>query len=39
MGSKLAEILFEIDNPRVGLLNNGEEPTKGREVEKQYTSY
>ena len=34
MGSKLAEILFEIDNPRVGLLNNGEEPTKGREVEK-----
>ena len=34
MGSKLAEILFNNSNPKVGLLNNGEEDTKGRDVEK-----
>ena len=34
MGSKLYEILFEKDNPRIGLLNNGEEESKGRDVEK-----
>ena len=34
MGSKLAEILFEIDNPKIGLLNNGEEESKGRDLEK-----
>ena len=34
MGAKLAEILFNNSNPKVGLLNNGEEDTKGRDVEK-----
>ena len=34
MGSKLAEVLLELDNPRVGLLNNGEEESKGRDLEK-----
>ena len=34
MGSKFAEVLFNIPSPRVGLLNNGEEPTKGRDLEK-----
>ena len=34
MGSKFAEVLFKIPSPRVGLLNNGEEPTKGRDLEK-----
>ena len=34
MGAKLAEILFNKSNPKVGLLNNGEEDTKGRDVEK-----
>jgi len=34
MGSKLSELLFEIDNPRIGLVNNGEESSKGRELEK-----
>ncbi len=34
MGSKLAEILLEKDNPKVGLLNNGEEETKGRDLEQ-----
>ncbi len=34
MGSKLFEILFEKENPRIGLLNNGEEESKGRDVEK-----
>ena len=32
MGSKLAEVLLELDNPRVGLLNNGEEESKGRDL-------
>ena len=34
MGSKLAEVLLQLDNPRVGLLNNGEEESKGRDLEK-----
>ena len=34
MGSKLAEALFDIESPKIGLLNNGEEETKGRELEK-----
>ena len=34
MGSKLAEILLGIDNPKIGLLNNGEEESKGRDLEK-----
>ena len=34
MGSKFAEVLFNIPAPRVGLLNNGEESSKGRDLEK-----
>tara|TARA_B100002019_G_C21253685_1_gene592633 strand:- start:1254 stop:2219 length:966 start_codon:yes stop_codon:yes gene_type:complete len=34
MGSRLAKIILEIDNPKIGLLNNGEEASKGRELEK-----
>jgi len=34
MGSKLAEVLLDLDKPRVGLLNNGEEESKGRDLEK-----
>ena len=34
MGSKLAEALFDIESPKIGLLNNGEEESKGRELEK-----
>ena len=34
MGSKLAEIIFEINNPKIGLLNNGEEESKGRDIER-----
>ena len=34
MGSKLAELLFDIKNPKIGLINNGEESTKGRDLEK-----
>jgi glycerol-3-phosphate acyltransferase PlsX len=29
MGAALAQTVLEIDHPRVALLNNGEEPTKG----------
>ncbi len=32
MGSKYMQRVFEIDNPRVALLNNGSEATKGSEV-------
>jgi glycerol-3-phosphate acyltransferase PlsX len=35
MGSVAAEVFFGMDRPRVGLLNNGEEPGKGRAVEKE----
>ena len=34
MGSKFAEVLFNIPAPRVGLLNDGEESSKGRDLEK-----
>jgi glycerol-3-phosphate acyltransferase PlsX len=34
MGSVAAEILFGLESARVGLLNNGEEPGKGRALEK-----
>ena len=34
MGSKLAELLFDIESPKIGLINNGEESTKGRDLEK-----
>ena len=33
MGSKLAEALLTL-NLKIGLLNNGEEESKGRELEK-----
>lgn len=35
MGSVLAEIYLGLDRPRVGLLNIGEEPGKGRDGEKE----
>ena len=35
MGSVAAEVFFGMKLPRVGLLNNGEEPGKGRAVEKE----
>lgn len=35
MGSVAAEVIFGMTRPRVGLLNNGEEPGKGRAVEKE----
>lgn len=35
MGSVLAEIHLGLERPRVGLLSNGEEPGKGRAVEKE----
>ena len=34
MGSLAAEILYRIDRPRVGLLNIGSEPSKGRDLER-----
>jgi glycerol-3-phosphate acyltransferase PlsX len=34
MGAALATVYVHIDNPTVGLLNIGEEPTKGRDVER-----
>ena len=34
MGSDFARTNLGINNPRIGLLNNGEEPTKGRGLEK-----
>lgn len=35
MGSALSSTLFHIERPRVGLLNIGEEPGKGRDTEKE----
>ena len=35
MGSVAAEVFFGMVSPRIGLLNNGEEPGKGRAVEKE----
>lgn len=34
MGAVAAEVLFGVENPRVGLLSNGEEKGKGRALEK-----
>ena len=34
MGSVAAETLLNVDHPRVGLLSNGEEKGKGRDLEK-----
>ena len=34
MGSVAAQALFGVENPRVGLLSNGEEKGKGRDLEK-----
>ena len=35
MGSALAQIHYQVDLPRVGLINIGEEPGKGRELDKR----
>lgn len=35
MGSEIARIYLGIDNPKVGLLNIGEESTKGRDQERE----
>ncbi len=34
MGTALSQVYRHIEDPKVGLLNIGEEPTKGRDVEK-----
>lgn len=34
MGAAATEALLEVENPRVGLLSNGEEKGKGRDLEK-----
>ena len=34
MGSLVAEIIYGIENPRVGLLNIGEERSKGRDLDR-----
>jgi len=34
MGSVMAQVYLGIENPTVGLLNIGEEPSKGRDLEK-----
>jgi glycerol-3-phosphate acyltransferase PlsX len=35
MGSVLAEIYLEVERPQIGLLNIGEEPGKGRSIERE----
>ena len=35
MGASYAQVMLGIENPRVGLLNIGEEPTKGNELAQQ----
>jgi glycerol-3-phosphate acyltransferase PlsX len=35
MGSALSQVYRHIDRPNVGLLNIGEEPTKGRDIERE----
>ncbi len=35
MGSVFSEVYFAVERPRVGLLNIGEEPGKGRSLEKE----
>ncbi|KAA3640552.1 MAG: phosphate acyltransferase PlsX [Armatimonadetes bacterium] len=34
MGSALSQVYQHVNTPKVGLLNVGEEPTKGRDIEK-----
>lgn len=34
MGSALSQVYHHVEDPKVGLLNIGEEPSKGREIEK-----
>ena len=34
MGSALSQVYSHVDHPKVGLLNIGEEPSKGRDVER-----
>lgn len=35
MGSLVSEVIYGVDNPRVGLMNIGEESSKGRDVERE----
>ena len=35
LGSKFVKQLYKIENPRVGLLSNGSEPTKGNKLVKE----
>ncbi|MDJ0792204.1 MAG: phosphate acyltransferase PlsX [Acidimicrobiia bacterium] len=35
MGSALSQVYSHVDDPKVGLLNIGEEPTKGRDLERE----
>jgi glycerol-3-phosphate acyltransferase PlsX len=35
MGSALAQVYRHVDHPRIGLLNIGEEPSKGRAIERE----
>ncbi len=35
MGTALSEVYNHTENPKVGLLNIGEEPTKGRDIERE----
>lgn len=35
MGSQFAKIILDIENPKVGLANIGEEPGKGNEISKE----
>ena len=39
MGAFYAEKYLDIKNPRVGLLNNGSEETKGKELQKETCTY
>lgn len=35
MGSALSQVYRHVEHPKVGLLNIGEEPTKGRDIERE----
>ncbi len=35
MGSEFARLILDVDNPKVGLMNIGEEPGKGNELAKE----
>lgn len=35
MGSALSQVYRHVESPKVGLLNIGEEPTKGRDIERE----